>query len=73
MDWVRTRLRALGRVYKGSSSLSTFSAANACLMVLDDCGATARRLRLTCVWSGGRFRGCMGALGLGLGFGHRVG
>ena len=57
----RVRLRALSRVNKGSSSLSTFSAAHSCLMVLDDCGATIRRMALTCVWSWARLRGCTGA------------
>ena len=61
MDWVRAGLRALGQAYKGSSSLSTFSAANSCLMVLDDRSLTETRLRLTCVWSWARFRGCTGA------------
>ena len=62
VDWVPARLRALGRAYKGSSSLSTFSAANSCLMVLDDCGATIRRMALTCVWSWARFRGVYGGV-----------
>ena len=54
-------LRALSRVYKGSSSLSTFIAANSCLMELDGCGPATGRIRLTCAWSGGRFRACTGA------------
>ena len=62
VDWVRARLRALGPAYKGNSSLSTFSAANSCLMVLDDCGATIRRMALTCVWSWARFRGVYGGI-----------
>ena len=57
----RLTSRALSGVYKGSSSLSTFIAANSRLMVLDDCGGTTRRLALTCAWSWARFRGCMGA------------
>ena len=59
--WARARLRALSRVYKGSSSLCNLIAANACLMGLDDCGATSRRPRLTCAWSCVRFRACTGA------------
>ena len=55
------RLRALGRLYIGRSSLSTFIAANSCVMALDDRSSTATRQRLICVRSGGGLRSCTGA------------
>ena len=38
----RARLRALSQVCNRCSSLSTFIAANSCLMVMDYCGTTTR-------------------------------
>ena len=61
VDWVRAKLRALSRAYKGSSSLGAFIAANSCLMLMDNRSTTATRLRLICVRSGVGLSLCTGS------------